>query len=141
MGKLEQLAEGRMQGMAFALKVCKDAEKNNDDPIRALEKEMSFRYKTKISILATQKELDKATDTIKTLTAKTMLSASLIVLWEQFHFGNVRAERFARAFMTYVKALCNGEITWFDIADTLKEKTGIEVIFDDDVIVRIGDKK
>lgn len=141
MGKLEQLAEGRMQGMAFALKVCKDAEKNGDDPIKALEKEMSFRYKTRISIMATQKELDRATDTIKELTAKTMLSASLIVLWEQFHFGNVRAERFSRAFMTYVKALCNGEITWFDIADTLKEKTGIEVFFDDEVFIRIGDKK
>ena len=55
MSKLDHIAEGRAQGLAFALKICKEAQKDGADPVVALENEMTYRYKTKIVVLATRK--------------------------------------------------------------------------------------
>lgn len=138
MSRMDVLGEGRQQGMAFALKICKDAQAAGQDPVEALEKEMTFRYRTRIIVLATSKELDQASEAIKATTIKTMLSASLIVLWEQFRFGKKRSQRFADAFMTYTRALAEGSITWYEITDLLKEKTDIEVDLSDDNILGKG---
>ena len=122
MSKLDHIAEGRAQGLAFALKICKDAQKDGADPVAALEKEMTYRYKTKIVVLAT------------------VLAACMIVLWEQFGFGGIRLKRLSEAFMTYIRALCEGSVTWWDITETLQEKTGIEIDLSDENIAGKGDK-
>lgn len=140
MSKLDHIAEGRAQGLAFALKICKEAQKDGADPVTALEKEMTYRYKTKIVVLATRKELDQASEQIKAVTIKTVLAACMIVLWEQFGFGGIRLKRLSEAFMTYIRALCEGSVTWWDITETLKEKTGIEIDLSDENIAGKGDK-
>lgn len=134
MSKLDIINEGRAQGLAFALKICKDAHKAGKDPVLELERELTFRSRMKIVVLATQKELDQAAEQIKATTIKTILSACMIVLWEQFGFGKVRLLRLMENFYTYVDALNEGSITWFDITDLLKEKTGITIDLTDDDI-------
>ena len=134
MSKSDQIALGRNQGLAFALKITAEAQQAGKDPVEALRVEMRARRLMGLQILATQKELDKASDTIKATTIKTMLAASMISLWERFGFGKVRQERFMNQFMTYVGALNNGSISWFDITDTLYEKTGITIDLTDDDI-------
>lgn len=134
MSKLDHIAEGRAQGIAFALKICKEAQKDGEDPVAALEKEMTYRYKTKIVVLATRKELDQASEQIKAVTIKTVLAACMIVLWERFGFGGIRLKRLSEAFMVYIRALCEGSVTWWDITETLKEKTGIEIDLSDENI-------
>ena len=99
---------------------------------------MTYRYRTKIVVLATKKELDQAADQIKAVTIKTMLAASGIVLWEQFGFGGTRLKRFIESFMTYVRALCDESITWWDITETLKDKTGVEIDLSDENIAGKG---
>ena len=134
MSKSDQIALGRNQGLAFALKIASEAQQAGKDPVEALRTEMRARRLMGLQILATQKELDKASETIKATTAKTMLSACMVVLWEQFGFGKVRLTRLMEHFMTYVMALNEGSIGWFDITDLLYEKTGITIDLTDDDI-------
>ena len=134
MSKSDQIALGRNQGLAFALKITAEAQQAGKDPVEALRIEMRARRLMGLQILATQKELDQASDCIKTTTIKTMLSACMVVLWEQFGFGKVRLLRLMENFYTYVDALNEGSITWFDITDLLYEKTGVEIDLRDDDI-------
>ena len=134
MSKSDQIALGRNQGLAFALKIAAEAQQAGKDPVEELRRELRARKLMKLQILATQKELDKASETIKATTAKTMLSACMVVLWEQFGFGKVRLTRLMEHFMTYVMALNEGSIGWFDITDLLYEKTGITIDLTDDDI-------
>ena len=134
MSKLDQIAQGRNEGMVFALKIAAEAQQAGKDPVEELRRELRARKLMKLQILATQKELDKASETIKATTAKTMLSACMVVLWEQSGFGKVRLTRLMEHFMTYVMALNEGSIGWFDITDLLYEKTGITIDLTDDDI-------
>ena len=134
MSKLDQIAQGRNEGMVFALKIAAEAQKAGKDPVEELRRELRARKLMKLQICATQKELDQASDCIKVTTMKTMLSACMVVLWEQFGFGKVRLTRLMEHFMTYVMALNEGSIGWFDITDTLYEKTGITIDLTDDDI-------
>ena len=134
MSRADQIAQGRNEGMVFALKITAEAQRAGKDPVEELRKELRARKLMKLQICATQKEVDQASDCIKTTTMKTMLSACMIVLWEQFGFGKVRLLRLMENFYTYVDALNEGSITWFDITDLLKEKTGVEIDLRDDDI-------
>lgn len=134
MSKSDQIALGRNQGLVFALKIAAEAQQAGKDPVEELRRELRARKLMKLQILATQKELDKASETIKATTAKTMLSTCMVVLWEQFGFGKVRLTRLMEHFMTYVMALNEGSIGWFDITDLLYEKTGITIDLTDDDI-------
>ena len=134
MSKSDQIALGRNQGLAFALKIAAEAQQAGKDPVEELRRELRARKLMKLQICATQKELDQASDCIKVTTMKTMLSACMVVLWEQFGFGKVRLTRLMEHFMTYVMALNEGSIGWFDITDLLYEKTGITIDLTDDDI-------
>lgn len=134
MSKSDQIAIGRNQGLVFALKIAAEAQQAGKDPVEELRRELRARKLMKLQILATQKELDQASDCIKVTTMKTMLSACMVVLWEQFGFGKVRLLRLMENFYTYVDALNEGSIGWFDITDLLYEKTGITIDLTDDDI-------
>lgn len=134
MSRADQIAQGRNEGMVFALKIAAEAQRAGKDPIEELRREIRARNLMKLQICATQKEVDQASEAIKTTTMKTMLSACMIVLWEQFGFVKVRLLRLMENFYTYVDALNEGSITWFDITDLLKEKTGITIDLTDDDI-------
>ena len=140
MGKMENIAEGRNQGLVYALKICQEAKQAGNDPIQALDHEIKYRGLSKLSICATEKELDAASDWMKETIAKTMLSASMISLWERFGFGRVRFHRFNEGFNTYVRALAEGSITWCDITDLLKDKTGIEIDLSNENIAGKGER-
>lgn len=134
MSRADQIAQGRNEGMVFALKIVAETQRAGKDPVEELRRELRARKLMKLQICATQKEVDQASECIKTTTMKTMLSACMIVLWEQFGFGKVRLLRLMENFYTYVDALNEGSITWFDITDLLKEKTGVEIDLTDDDI-------
>jgi len=134
MSRADQIAQGRNEGMVFALKITAEAQRAGKDPVEELRKELRARKLMKLQICATQKEVDQASECIKTTTMKTMLSACMIVLWKQFGFGKVRLLRLMENFYTYVDALNEGSITWFDITDLLKDKTDIEIDLTDDNI-------
>lgn len=139
MSKVDQMYKYRLERMDLALTVIRKAAAAGGDPVAALDREIKFRSRAKISALATEKELAKASETIKELTIKTMLAASIIVLWEQFGFGKTRAERFMNAFYTYVRALGELSVTWYDITDTVRDMTGIEIDLSDANIAGKGE--
>ena len=139
MSKVDQMYKYRLEGMDLALTVISKAAAAGEDPVEALDREIKFRSRTKIAALATEKELVKASETIKELTIRTVLAASVIILWEQFGFDRVRAKRFMDAFYTYTRALGEGSVTWFTITDTLKDMTGIEIDLSDANIAGKGE--
>ena len=134
MGKLDNMHEYRNQGIAFARKVVAQAQAHGLDPVKVLDAEISKRHALSMTVRMTRQEWEKESDCIKTTTIKTMLSACMVVLWEQFGFGKVRLLRLMENFYTYVDALNEGSITWFDITDLLYEKTGVEIDLRDDDI-------
>lgn len=138
MSKFDMQQKYRLEGMVFARNIMREAKLRGEDPVAALEEEVKFREKTPVSILATKRELAKASEPIKELTIKTMLAASIIVLWEQFGFGRRRAERFMSAFYTYVRALGELSVTWCDITDTVRDMTGIEIDLSDENLAGKG---
>ena len=139
MSKLDLQQKYRLEGMVFARKIMWEAKARGEDPVTALENEIKFRARTRVVVMATEKELMQASEPIKELTIKTMLAASIIVLWEQFGFGKTRAERFLNAFHTYVRALGEKSVTWFDITDTVRDMTGIEIDLSDANIAGKGE--
>lgn len=73
-----------------------------------------------------QKQLDEAVYKIKLNTIDCILIMSCMVLRDEFDFGQKRLERFCERFNLKTDALCDEEIIWDDLIQTLKEETGLE---------------
>lgn len=122
MGKIEEMMRGRTEGMEFALRLAKDK------GIEELEKEVRFRARTGISLNVTRKELNVASEKIKDMTVDTFAIMSLAVLHDEFGFGGKRLRRFWERFLLKADCLTDDYCTWMDIAETLKEETGLDLI-------------
>ena len=77
--------------------------------------------------------MEKVSVTIKEYTVQTVLAMCMIVLWEQYGFGQKRLTRFMQEFLVHSLALAGGEIDWIDILDCLHAETGIELQMDDEL--------
>lgn len=73
-----------------------------------------------------QKQLDEAVYKIKLNTIDCILIMSCMVLRDEFDFGQKRLERFCERFNLKTDALCDEEIIWDDLIQTLKEETGLD---------------
>ena len=127
MAKGDVLFEGRMMGMETAYRIVLEAEGEHSPAAQALRKEIRLRTTMKINLGATERELQRASFTIKEFTIHSVLATSMITLWEEYNFGSVRLERFLKEFEINVRALIEGSITWLDILDCLESETGIKL--------------
>ena len=106
---------GRDDGLLKAYEIVKDG------GIEALKKELEFRRITGIHTTYMNKELDKATAHLKEIIFQTIRVANISILHDTFGFGQVRCQRFLKAYDKLAVYLSNGWIYWIDIIEKIKK--------------------
>lgn len=133
MSKADKEFEWRMQGMDMAYRIACQEEGENSKTAQAIKREIRFRTRSGVNVLATRKDLAKATEAIKQVTIQTVIAMSMLIMWEQYGFGQKRLKRFKDEFDLHADALVKDEITWDDVLDALKACTGVELVLPDEV--------
>lgn len=136
MGKTDILDEGRRQGLLTAYKIVKEAAAEGKDPVETLKAELKYRKITKIMIPVTKKELDIAGERYKTNAVNSCSALAMVTLWDEFHFGKIRNERFLDAYTRNTDAFFDGYLTWEDVIETLDKKCDMKIDLSDDFLVR-----
>ena len=136
MSKTDFIDEGRRQGLLTAYKIIKEAQEDGKDPVAVLKAELEFRRITKIMIPVTKKELDKAGERYKENAVNSCGALAMLTLWDEFHFGKKRNERFLDAYTRNTDAFFEGYLTWEDVIETLDKKCDMKIDLSDDLLVR-----
>lgn len=123
--KKDQYMQGYTDGLFKALQIAKDG------GIEALEREVRFRGITGVNTKVSQSELMQASQHIKELTLKTVLTMATMVLRDEFGFGGKRGNRFVKRFMEKTECLLGDFVSWQDMIDTIKDEMGIDISFSD----------
>jgi hypothetical protein len=119
--KRTQYDSGRLDGLRLGLDIAKH------DGIEALEKECKMRGAWGIHTALAAREVDKATEQIKTISFQTLLVAWLSVLHDTFGFGQIRCQRAVDAFTKLTAYLDHGWLYWFDLITELEEKLNLTI--------------
>lgn len=115
-----KLHEARMAGAAWIMNIVRT------QGMEAAEKELKTRGALFIPLEVNQKQLDETVYKIKMNTIDCILIMSCMVLRDEFDFGQVRLSRFCDRFNSKTEALCDEEIIWDDLINTLREETGLD---------------
>lgn len=128
MGKVNDLMEGRNQGLAMALRIAKEG------GIEALEKEIHFRNITGISLNLTQQEIQAASYKAHVRATEVAIAISLVTLMDEFCFSRNQMHKFKAAFDKKVYEAANNEKS-MDILqeyiDKIWKDIGIEITIKD----------
>lgn len=81
MGKVNEYASGRADGLQMALKLVEEG------GIDALKQEIQFRNITGINTVMCKKEVEKATERIKEMTCDTIQSLMVPTIHDEFESG------------------------------------------------------
>lgn len=136
MSKLDILNEGREQGIHFAYKIVKSAQAEGKDPKKALDRELSFRKRTNIRTLLTQKEITETNERFLDNAINACAVLAMATLWDVFGFGKVRNARFMDAYSRNTEAFFEGNLTWEDLLKLLDEKCDMKIDLSDDLEAR-----
>jgi len=136
MSKTDLIDEGRRQGFLTAYKIVKQAADEGKDPVAVLKAELDYRKITKIMIPVTKKELDLAGERYKENAVNSCSALAMVTLWDEFHFGKVRNERFLDAYTRNTDAFFEGYLTWEDVIETLDKKCDMRIDLSDDLAMR-----
>lgn len=128
MSKVNDLMEGRNQGLSMALRIVREGGKE------ALEKEIQYRNITGISLNLTQKEIQDASWKAHVRATEVAIAISLVTLMDEFCFSKSQLTRFKAAFDGNVYKAVNNDRS-MDILqeyiERIKENTGIEILIND----------
>lgn len=136
MSKTDLIDEGRRQGFLTAYKVVKQAAEEGKDPVAVLKAELDYRKITKIMIPVTKRELDLAGQRYKENAVNSCGALAMVTLWDEFHFGKKRNERFLDAYTRNTDAFFEGYLTWEDVIETLATKCDMKIELSDDLEAR-----
>lgn len=125
MARINELMEGRNQGLAFALKVVKEG------GIEALEKEIKARNLSGVSLNITRKELEDATIKMRMHATEVAIVISMVALLEEFQFSKYQVQKFKAAFDNKVNDILNDLVSMEEYLKVCKEKYEIEIAFTD----------
>ena len=121
MSKEQDKARARIEGMEYALKLAKEK------GIEALEQEVKWRNASGIGCRISREELNEASDAIKLRTLDTVLALASLTLRDEFDFGKTRLKRFIERFNSKTEFIADGEVTWDDILDVIKDEVNIDL--------------
>lgn len=121
MGKVDDYASGRADGLQMALKLVEEG------GIDALKQEIKFRNITGINTVMCKKEVEIATNKIKAMTCDTILALSVLTIRYEFDFGKQRCERYIKRFNQKTECLLDDMLKWKDVLDTVREEMGIDL--------------
>jgi hypothetical protein len=126
--KVNDLMEGRNQGMALALKVVKEG------GIEALEQEIRNRGISGVSLNINQKEIKDASWKVSVRATEVAIAISLVTLMDEFCFSRSQMYKFKAAFDANVFKATNSDKS-IDILQEyiarIREDIGIEIIIKD----------
>lgn len=121
MSKSDDLNLARLQGMDYALR---QIEKNGIEDFR---KELQWRFKRKIGVNISAREMNEASDRIKAWAYESVVTLALLTLRDEFDFGRKRLDRFNQRINEKSACLNENFATWDDYKKILKDETGIDV--------------
>lgn len=125
MSKINELMDGRNQGLIMALKIVREG------GIEALEKEIEYRNLTGVSLNIPRKELEVATTKIRLRATEVAIAISLITLLEEFYFSRYQVLKFKEVFDRKVDNILNDEATLDDYLNRIHDELGIEMVIRD----------
>jgi len=125
--KIKDYQAGREDGLDLALRIVKEG------GIEELEKEVRFRGISGIHTGLMRKELDEATEKMKSITYQTLTVAWLSVLHDTFGFGQIRCQRAVDKLQKLTAYLDQGWLYWYDLIVELKEKLKLTTIETDEI--------
>ena len=126
--------EGFLRGLGTAERIAEEVERDGGCVSDELKRVIRMRRSTGITLGCTQKELQAASETMKTYCYESVLAMTLIILYEQLGFGPKRLSRFQNEFNIHVDALMEGSIDWHDIVECLEVETGVKLTFPKDLM-------
>ena len=124
MGKLNDLADGRNQGLLMALKVVKEG------GVEALEEEIRYRNIMGISINVTKKELEQVTHVMKEHATTVAIVFAMVALLEEFNFSKLQIQKFKEAFDKKVDTILKDEATIQEYIELVSDKYDIDITFE-----------
>lgn len=136
--KADMMSRYRLDGMEFALKIAKEK------GVEGLEEELRFRNRNGLGIPVSQEELDRATEQIKEVVYSTVMIMWLLTIRDELGFGQKRLNRLLKRFDSKTDCLAKGFCTWQDMADVMREETGLKLDLIDgtkNMVVKIQDGK
>ena len=116
---------GRMQGLEMSLRMLKAAGDKFGASI--IQEEIDKRGRVAVQTAATTKELEQATMPIKLCMYESFLCQTLMVLHDEFGFGQTRCNRFFDRWKLKEDCLQDGLVTWKDHVDAIKKELDIEL--------------
>jgi hypothetical protein len=128
MGKMNDLMEGRNQGLALALKIVQEGGPE------ALEKELQYRNVTGISLNLTRQEIKDASYKAHVRATEVAIAISLVTLLDEFCFSRSQLTRYKAALDAKVYEAANSDRSMEilqEYIDRIREDTGIEIIIKD----------
>ena len=128
MSNINDIMEGRNQGMAMALRIVKEG------GIEALEKDIEYRNISGISLNLTQKEVKDASWKAHVRATEVAIAISLVTLLDKFCFSRSQLTKFKAAFDANVYEAANSDKS-MEILDRyikrIKDEVGIEITIGD----------
>lgn len=121
MGKVDDYARGRADGMTLARKIVAEG------GLEELDKEIRFRNVIGINLGISRKELENATVKIKARTLDTVLVLATATLRDEFGYGSKRCGRFIERMNLKAECIMDDMATWDDYIETIREELGIEM--------------
>lgn len=121
MSKQDYIMQGRNEGIAFCSKIA------NEKGLEELNRVIRQRKLVGLNTLIDPRLLDKELTQAKLQILDTILIMSIIVLKDEFDFGNKRLDRFRKRFNEKSECLESGHATWVDLIEQIKEENGIEM--------------
>lgn len=126
--KVNDLMEGRNQGLSMALKIVREG------GIEALEKEIQYRNISGISLNLTKKEIEDASWKAHVRATEVAIAISLVTLMDEFCFSRSQLTKYKAAFdeNVYKAANCEKPMDILqEYIDRIREDTGIEITIRD----------
>lgn len=121
MSKQDYIMQGRNEGIAFCDKIAK--EKGLEELHRITRQRKLVGLKTLIDPRLYERDLEEA----KRQILDTILIMSIIVLKDEFDFGNKRLDQFRKRFNEKSECFETGNVTWIDLIEQIQEENGIEL--------------
>lgn len=98
------------------------------DGIEALEQRVDRNRKTFAPVFFSDKQMEEFISEIKSNCVVTIMTINMMVLKDKFGFGTTRLQRFQNFFEDLADSLINDWCSYIDLAKTLNEELGVELI-------------
>ena len=123
--KLTEYNRGRQQGLEMAYRLLCDAGETYAAGL--IQDEIRMRGRIGIPTAAITKELEEAAGPIKVCMYESFLCMTLMVLRDQFEFGQTRCQRFVDRWKLKEACLADGLVNWRDQVEAVKNELGIDI--------------